>query len=254
MNLKKSLFVFFLLSLISIASFAQDSTKSYTSSEYFPKAGDLGVSLLFEGLIDNISLGSTANEYGQNLLFVKYYLEDDLALRLGFGLNLNNYKRQQADSIGLALVEQDSTFSNYNINISAGIEKHLMPTKRLDPFIFTQLDLTFIGKRNGEINVNETTSAGTARTQRTIKQDGGIAIGLQAGAGLNYFVTKRLSLGTELALRMLYVKEGGTISDNTIFTPVNGNTSSDFSKREDQLNVASVAVKPTAQLTISYFF
>jgi len=254
MNVQKYLLALSIFFCFSIGSFAQDSTSTYTSSEYFPKAGDVGVSLLFDGLIDNISLGSNTNEYGQNLLFVKYYLEDDVALRLGFGLNVNSYKRQQADSVGLALVEQDSTFSNFNINVSAGIEKHLMPTKRLDPFIFAQLDLTFIGKTNGEINLNETTSAGTARTQRTIKQDGGLAVGLQAGGGLNYFLTKRLSLGTELALRFQYVKEGGTISDNTLFTPVNGNNTSDFTSREDQVNTADVGVRPNAQLNISYFF
>jgi len=152
------------------------------------------------------------------------------------------------------LVEQDSTFSNYLINVSAGIEKHLLPTKRLDPFIFAQLDLTFLGKTNGEINTNTTTSAGTARTERTIKQDGGLGIGLQAGGGLNYFISPRLSLGTELALRFQYISEGGTISDNTIFTPVNGSSTSDFSTREDQISTTELNVKPNAQINISYFF
>lgn len=254
MKIQNYLLVVAILLGSSIYSIAQDTTNTYESSEFFPKAGDVGVSLVVDGLIDNISLGSISNELGQNLLFVKYYLEDDLALRLGFGVNLNSYKRQKADSVGLALVEEDSTFSNYFINVSAGIEKHLLPTKRLDPFIFAQLDLTFIGKTNGEINRKETTSAGTERTQRTIKQDGGLGVGLQAGAGFNYFITKRLSLGTELALMLQYAKQGGTITDNTIFTPVNGNSSSDFSTREDQVDTTELNVNPNAQINISYFF
>ncbi|MEQ8623750.1 MAG: hypothetical protein RJQ00_08065 [Vicingaceae bacterium] len=254
MRIQRYLFTVAILLTSSFYSVAQDSTKAYESSKFFPKARDIGVSLVVDGLIDNISLESNSNELGQNLLFVKYYLEDDLALRLGFGVNFNRYKRQKADSVGLALVEEDSTFSNYFINVSAGIEKHLMPTKRLDPFIFAQLDLTFIGKTNGEINRNETTSAGTARTQRTIKQDGGLGIGLQAGGGFNYFISPRFSLGTELAVVFQYAKEGGTISDNTIFTPVNGSSTSDFITREDQIDVAVLDVKPNAQLNISYFF
>ncbi len=243
-----------LMVLISISAFSQDSSNTYSSSPLFPKAGDVGVSLVFDGLLDNLSLGSVTNEIGQNILFVKYYLEDDLVLRLGFGVSVNSYKRSTADSIGVSLVETDSSFSNYLINISGGIEKHLRPTKRLDPFIFSQLDITFIGKTNGEINSRQTSTAGTNKINRTIKQDGGIGIGLQIGGGLNYFVAQRFSIGTELALRLLYVKEGGTISDNTIFTSSNGVTTSDFNTREDQINLIDLGVQPNAQLNISYFF
>lgn len=254
MKIKNKLLTISILLLSSFYTVAQDSTKTYESSKFFPKAGDIGASIVVDGLIDNINLQSNSNKLGQNILFIKYYLEDDLALRLGFGVNLNNYSREKADSVGLALVEEDSTFSNFSINISAGIEKHLLPTKRLDPFIFAQLDLTFIGKTNGEINTSTTTNAGTASVRRTIKQDGGLGIGLQAGGGLNYFISPRFSLGTELALRFQYLREGGTISDNTIFTPVNGSSTTDFNSREDQIDVVSLDVRPNAQINISYFF
>lgn len=243
-----------LFALLSFSSFAQENKSSYESSKFFPKAGDIGASILIDGLIDNISLGSNSNDYGQNILFGKYYWKDDVAFRAGFGLSINNSKRETADSLGVLLIEVDSVRSNYNINISGGIEKHLSPTKRLDPYIFSQLDLTFIGKTKTETETRSISSVGTSKQERTIKRDGGLAFGLQAGGGFNYFLAERFSIGTELALRIQYVKLGGTISDNTITTSTNGTTVSDFESREDLSKQTTIDVEPNALINISYFF
>ncbi len=238
---------------ISSAITAQEKS-TYSSGEFFPKKGDIGASILIDGLIDNIKLTSNNNQYGQNILFVKYYLEDDLALRLGFGFTLDAYKREKADSMGLSLIEVDSTSSRYFINTSFGIEKHLNPSKRLDPFIFAQLDLTFIGKTKIEAETREISTAGVSSLNRTIKRDGGIAFGLQVGGGMNYFLTERFSIGTELALRFQVVSEGGTISDNEIFTPIGGSSVSDISSSEDRITTTELNVSPNALINLSYYF
>lgn len=239
---------------LSFNLLAQEGSTSYSSSRFFPKKGNVGVSILVDGLIDNINLASNSNQYGQNILFAKYYLEDDLALRLGFGLTLESFKREKADSMGLSLVEVDSSLNKFYTNVSFGIEKHLNPSKRLDPFVFAQIDLTFIGKTNIEAETRQISSAGVSSLNRTIKQDGGIAFGLQFGGGMNYFLAERFSVGTELALRLQVVSEGGTISDNEIFTPIGGSSVSDISSREDQTTTTDLNVRPNALINLSYYF
>lgn len=241
-----------LILFLTFQATAQDST--YQSGALYPKKGDFGASIIVDGLLDNIQLRSQNNDFGQNLLFAKYYLEDDLVLRMGFGLKVQSQKRETADSLGQTLVNRDSSASQYFINFSGGIEKHLQGGKRLDPYLFGQLDLTFIGKTNAEVNSSTSSAAGTATTERTIKADGGIALGIIAGGGFNYFVAPKFSLGAEMGLRITYSSEGGTITDNTVDTPINGNSTTTFITRDDKLNTTLIDVQPNVLINLSYFF
>lgn len=245
----------FLLSFLFINAllFAQE-TQNEKSNNLMPKEGSFGVGIIVTGLLDNIDLETFNTDFGQNILFAKYYIKDDLALRAGFGLNVNRFKREQIDSIGANLIERDSLISNFKLNFSVGIEKHLKSSKRLDPFIFAQIDLTFIGKTNTDAETRTSSQIGTSSVLREIKEDGGIAFGIQTGGGFNYFLAENFSIGTELALRFLTVSQGGTISDNTSTTAVNGTITGNFSSRENQVNTTNIDVQTIAQINISYFF
>lgn len=230
-------------------SIAQESSESIK-----PITGDKGLVLNLNGLIDNVSLQSFNNQVGQNILFGKYYLTEQKVLRVGFGLTINSASRNQQDSLGNTLVVRDSVSNNYLINIGAGIEKHFNGTRRLDPFVFSQLDITFIGKTNTEITTNIESNVGTNKTVRTIKQDGGIGFAITAGGGFNYFVAPKFSIGTEFGFALQYTSIGGTITDNTINTPVNGNGSSTFVTRDDQANRFNFDMQPNALINLSFFF
>ncbi len=247
--IKVSLIVICLFS--SFISFSQGENER---SPLLPKAGDFGVSLLVDGLIDNVQLNSFSTTYGQNILFGKYYYTDDLVVRFGFGLDVNSASRTTADSVGLTLVKTDSSVNNFVLNFSGGVEKHFNSTKRLDPYVFAQLDITFVGKTNAEINSSTESAAGISRTERTIKQDGGIGFGITGGGGFNYFLAERFSVGAEVAFQIQYVSEGGTISDNIVNTPINGQASTIVNSREDQINGTIIGVQPNAMINLSYFF
>jgi len=231
-----------------------DADKQLTRHDFMPVKGEVGTTLLLSGLIDNIQLNSQEVPLGQNILFVRYYLADDLTLRLGFGLDLDNFGRETADSVGLSLLRIDSSTSRFTFNVSGGVEKHLKSSNRLDPYVFGQLNLTFIGKENTDIVRSQIFSAGTERTNRTIKEDGGIGIGLVLGGGMNYFLAPRFSVGTEIGLILQYSSIGGTISDNTIITSINGGTVSDFNRSENQVQRTDINVQTNALINISYFF
>jgi hypothetical protein len=244
----------FLLSIIISLGLSAQAEKKDKFQEMMPKQGQFGVSLLIDGLIDNIQASSLENSIGENILFAKYYLSDKEVLRAGFGFQLMSQKRQTADSVGVTLVERDSSASQYILNLSIGFEKHLNASKRLDPYLFGQLDLSFLGKTNFEVEERTISSAGTATTTLDGKADGGVAIGLSFGGGMNYFLAQNFSVGAELALQIQYVNEGGTITVNQINTPINGNSNSDFLTREDQLTTTTIGVQPNALINLSYFF
>lgn len=242
------------LLVFSFNAFSQKDTTINIRNSYLPQEGDFGVSIVVDGLIDKIQLSPIKNKFGNNLLFAKYYLANDKALRFGFGLDVNSHKREQVDSVGSNLVSLDSAYSQYFINLSFGYEKHLLNTSRLDPYLFSQIDLTFIGKKKTDVTEITTSNAGERKLAKETKRDGGFALGLSAGGGFNYFLAKRFSIGAELAFQLQFVKEGGTTSINETLTPINGNPSVDYESNEDLSKDLDVGVRPTARINISYFF
>lgn len=254
--LKGFIFCYLFLSFI-IPVFSQDESENIEQEEvsmFLPRKGDVGFSLIIDGLIDDIRLESNKNEIGQNILFAKFYLKDNLALRTGFGVNVDRTNSQSKDSVGINLEEVDSLRSKYFFNFSIGIEKHLKANKRLDPFIFTQVDLTFIGKENIDAEVRTITAVGTSTAKREITEDGGIAFGLRGGGGFNYFLANRFSIGTEFSFNISLISEGGTISDNRTNTSINGDVTSDINRSESKVNTLAIDVQPSALINISYFF
>lgn len=249
MNTLKTFALLLLSSLFSLTVLSQNEQK-----DFLPKAGDVGVSIVVDGLVNNISLSTNTNAYGQNILFAKYYLADDLALRAGFGVNLNRVVRESADSSGVLLIEVDSLRRSFSMNLSAGIEKHLKPNNRLDPYVFGQLDISLIGKTKNETENRQISTVGTNTTNREIIRDGGFALGLNFGGGFNYFLAKNFSVGSELYLGVQYISLGGGISDNSTNTTVGGTTNSTFDTRDDISKTTTIRVDPTAQINFSYFF
>ena len=126
--------------------------------------------------------------------------------------------------------------------------------KRLDPFVFGQLDISMIGKSRNEIDNRQISSIGTATTEREIIRDGGFALGLNLGGGFNYFLAKNFSVGSELYLGFQYVSLGGGVTDNTTNTTAGGTRSSTFDSRDDISKTTVLNVDPTAQINFSYFF
>ena len=249
MNRLKSLALILTICLLSFSAIAQETQK-----DFLPKAGDFGASIVVNGLIDNIQLSTNNNSYGQNLLFAKYYFADDLALRTGIGFNLHKAVRESADSSGALLVEVDSLRRSFSMNVSVGLEKHLTANKRLDPYVFGQLDISLIGKTKNNIENRQISTIGTNSTEREIIQDGGFALGLNLGGGFNYFLAKNFSVGSELYLGFQYVSLGGGITDNTTNTTAGGTRTSTFDSREDISKTTVLNVNPTAQINFSYFF
>lgn len=249
--MKKYLFSL-LFSIVGIAAFSQSD--SARANKFLPGTGDFGFSIVVDGLIDNINIGPKENEFGNNILFLRYYSSSDLAYRMGFGVDINNFKRSTADSVGQELRERDTTISDFSLNVSFGLEKHLRPNKRLDPYLAADLGLIFIGKsvqKNEEYMIG---AAGTSSVVQTIKQDGGLGASLTGSFGFNYFLAPKLSIGSELGLGVSIIRRGGAKTDNTIISPVNGTATSVYVVSSDKTTNINMGMTPSASIHLSYFF
>ncbi len=253
--MKKLLVLSLLFISFSFASFAQEEGEK-DESRLQPVAKDWGMSFNISGLISDFALNGTEDQTGRPILFAKHYLKDDLALRLGFGLNTVRNTSTNKDSLRQsgAFVEYDSIFSRNDFSLSFGIEKHLNHMRRIDPFFGGELAMTFIGKENISWNQTITDPSGTTTIEGERKTDGGTGIGVYGIAGFNYFIANHISIGAEYRFGYYYLKTGGNFSESVITTPSSGSPTNVFNKGTDELKSSGFQVSSTASILLSIFF
>lgn len=242
---------FFALSLAMVMAagslFSQEDTLK-------ARSGDWGVTLSITGLFDNIGLSNSTDLVGNNMLQVKRFLEDDKVLRLGFGIKVENLKWETADSVGQAFVENDSTFQRNSFSITPGFEKHFGSMKRLDPYVGIDLPLGIVGRTQIKSDTKTTEAIGESTLQRIIQVEGGIGFAVRGVVGFNYFLSERLSLGTEYSFGYSILSLGGNVSESIIDDPASGTGSSTFKKSTNKTTENQVNVNGIANLHLSFFF
>ena len=114
-----------------------------------PVAKEWALTFGLTGLINNLQLEGSGSITGHPIIFVKRYIKDDLALRLGFGLNTVRNTTIIKDSLPQlsAFSEFDSVYKRNDISFTGGIEKHLGRHRRIDPYFGGELMLQFLGKQ-----------------------------------------------------------------------------------------------------------
>lgn len=221
--------------------------------------GDWGLSINISGLINNITIQNPKDGNGNFMIFGRKYLKDDVALRMGFNVAVDNQKWKNEDSIiipsgNTALRTIDSTMSRFDFSVFVGYEKHFGKTKRLDPYFAGDITIGRIGNTKIQADTDIKDVTGTDKTQHIIQYDGGFYFGLGAVAGFNYFIAPKFSLGAEFGYSYNFFKSGGDFNESVVNTPVSGAQSSTFSRgvREQSLN--NINVRSSAAIMLSYFF
>ena len=224
-----------------------------------PVKGDIGLSLGISGLINNVVVQSLGDPNGNLMLFGRYYIKNDMALRLGLALDYSNQNFFAEDSVSIpsgnrALQELDSTVSQFSYTINMGIEKHLGNSKRLDPYILGDLLIGRIGSTNTDSKTEITDVTGTYKEQVILREDGGHFFGLTVGAGFNFFFSKKMSLGIEFGYAFTYTKTGGDYSYSQVITPVSGSQVSNFESGKGGVSQTKIGATPSSGLILSFFF
>ena len=231
-----------------------DNVEKKCCESRLPQQSEIGFTFNFIGFLDTISIGSFKDHIGNDAILMRYYLKDDLALRLGAGFNLNNQKISRVDSVGSAQVDSSATYHRTDIYFSPGVEKHFISGKNIDPYIASTITAGKIGRTKIREIITTTDTTGKSKNDVTIDFEGGYVIGLNFITGFNYFFSEKFSIGAEYGLGINSSRYGGDWTEVTIITPSSGSQSV---KREvGSMSVSSTKIKMNSNVGImlSYFF
>jgi hypothetical protein len=163
-----------------------DNQESSGISEFKAVGGEKTLELQFE------PFGS--NPIGLNGIRARWFSSRRSAFRLNLfvGISSDTDITQQEDTdLDLReLRDKDFTFS---INIRPGFEKHLKGTERLSPYFGFEADLAY---QTSTVKIENQNGAEVKYT-KSINDNGFVRVGANAIAGLDYYITKKLYLGTE---------------------------------------------------------
>lgn len=223
-------------------------------SARLPQEGDIGFTFNFIGFLDTISIGSFKDHIGNDFLLLRYYLNDNSALRMGFGINLLNEKWSWVDSVGSSQVARDSSFKRADVYFSPGYEKHFSSGKNLDPYLASTISLGKIGRTKIRDIITTTDTTGVGISDFTFDMDGGYSIGINLIAGFNYFFSEKISIGAEYGFGINSARYGGDWTKVTINTPASGSQTVKREVGSESVNSTKFKMNSTAGIMLSYFF
>lgn len=194
--------VFLLLSLAASTFAANAQNHQHEDFKFFkPKKGDFTTEA---GLLGGILNSEFSLNNNAGMLRGRYFLKNDLALRVGLNLAVANEK-ENVYGPGSALGFTSATNTTFAIN--AGIEKHFKGTARLSPYVGG--DIIFgldnacekaDANNGGVYQANFTSKAG--RTD--------VSLGLRGVIGADYYIAPKVYLGGEVGLGLLKTWAGDT--------------------------------------------
>lgn len=164
---------------------ALESAKS--AKPYKAEAGRFGVECGIS-LTDGLSLnGGRINAI--------YSLSDNLAVRCGFGLNID--KVHAHDNATVESIESDFHADTMNTKFSVlpGIVYSFKGTDRLEPYVGAELVFGFDKER---LRNNEEISGSEGYTVTSKTTDSGVFFGANGFTGFNFYLCKDLFIGAEL--------------------------------------------------------
>ncbi|MFC5271276.1 hypothetical protein [Adhaeribacter terreus] len=160
----------------------------------------------------NILSGGVNLSNSLNQIRGRYFLSDDMALRLGTHLSFNT-----------TTPDPDTKTRTIEFSIAPGLEKHFAGTNRLSPYVAAEL---LIGLRSAHAEID-----GPGNSSVEIKGNigpgnanrGYFLVGLGAVGGCDFYIARHLFVGYELSMELSNrsfseVETITTASDGTVLT------------------------------------
>ncbi|MDX5346583.1 MAG: outer membrane beta-barrel protein [Hymenobacteraceae bacterium] len=158
-------------------------------------AGDIAVEANVGITNGNVNLSNALNQ-----IKGRYFLSDDMALRLGFNVSRQSFS-MPGGGIGSTINRSDFMFS-----INPGIEKHFAGTNRLSPYIGAELSFAVRSleedSERPDGNYDYTMEGGWTGNQR-----GYTSVGVNGVAGMDFYVARHLYVGYELGFGIHFKNE-----------------------------------------------
>lgn len=196
-----------LLTVAAVMTFGLMSAQEETTSAYKPVKGTIATEVGLIGGLNNADFDLNSNT--TSAVKFRYFFKDDMALRLGLGIN--SHKDEMIDNSDIANLKTLINKNSSNL-INIGIEKHFAGAERLSTYAGADLLIGFNGAsaeytENGysfEVdgaNLNSTTLAVDGSNRASTD------FGFRLFTGADYYITKKVFLGVEAGLNFLSKSE-----------------------------------------------
>lgn len=211
----KKLFTIAAISIFAVSSYAQEEKVG----GYKPSLGTVTTEVSLSG-------GLNAAEFELNTSGAKfrYFLEEDLALRLG--LNVGNTKNQTVNGINPNVETTTIKASNFAVNL--GVEKHFAGSDRLSTYAGADLVIGSGSTSTDKINQNG--------DYRKASGGAGTTFGVRLLTGADYYIAKKVFLGVEVGISFLSAKGKDNVVEERIANVVFPTTTAVGDK---QFNIAT---------------
>lgn len=188
-------------------TFGLMSAQEETTSAYKPVKGTIATEVGLVGGLNNADFNLNTGA-----LKFRYFFKDDMALRIGLGLNSVKFEDID-DSVPTNVVTE--TYKASNTTLKLGIEKHFAGAERLSTYAGADLLIDFRGANYKKTN-NTTTkevdgeatfpaNAPSNVAGNTYNKGTGFGLGLFTGA--DYYITKKVFLGVEAGINLMTGKD-----------------------------------------------
>lgn len=195
---------------ISFAGFAQELTDS--PSDFKPTQGDVTAELnLFSNGIFNDVQNPLSLNSGQ--LRFRYFLGDQVAARIGFGVASASTTNQFPDDVNDPDEIGTQKRSASQIGLTLGIEKHFSGAERLSTYAGADILLAFTSAKETweDYDGDGYEEDFSAEVKGTWSDDddptygqAGLGLGLRLVGGADYYIAPKLYLGGEFGFGFLY--------------------------------------------------
>lgn len=199
------------------------------AQDYKPVAGnvttELGLSLFGTGFQDQ-PFSSFQGNFGNNgLMRFRYFLQDQLAVRVGFNYSMFTETNKQTSTASGA-IDFKETFKSSLFGLNLGLEKHLTGTDRLSTYVGGDIMLNFLGAsaKGEKINLagaqadnNSYEIKGWNNGGRNGGNDinAGFGLGLRAVVGADYYFAEKAYVGMELGYGFVSYSYKGYTQNST---------------------------------------
>lgn len=266
--MKKIIFAASLLATTFFSAKAQDASTTTTSTStdgYKPVAGDVTAEFALSGgtgFIPDLNLSNqpTSNTSVAPALRLRYFLADDLALRLGLNISSTRTTEKFRDNTTTTpapttpVVDGERTTKTSTILLNLGAEKHFSGTERLDTYFGGDILFAIAGGSvKGENLSQGSTSPVTGNSFETKGSVGnaGFGFGLRVVGGADYYIAKKLYLGGEFGWGFLAFKAREIETTST--TVAGGTTTTSASKSEGNTSF-TLSPSVVAGLKVGFVF
>lgn len=186
-----------LLSAIAVFAFASANAQD-GGANYKPTKGTVTTEVGLTGGLNNANFALNTG-----VLKFRYFLKDDLGLRLGFATNSN--KTESINNSNPSNVETTIN-RNSNVTLNLGVEKHFAGSDRLSTYGGADLLIGFRGAKTEYTENNYAYTVNGANQNLatgTFSNNAGSNFGVRLFTGADYYIAKKLFLGVEAGLNVL---------------------------------------------------